>query len=131
MTNTLEIGQQVILIAEIHGPIGLSNVVKLTATRAQLANGCWVTLADLMAYGADRRMGREKLKRVELVTPELLATVQKYHDRVAAARRLAKAKSRVYDHIEFMQKGYLGALTDDQVFAVEAALDGIFGGDRS
>lgn len=130
MTNKLEIGQQVILVAERHGPIGLSNVVKLTATRAQLANGCWVMLADLMAYGADRRMGYEKLKRVEVVTPELLATVQKYRDRVEADRRLANAKSRVSDHIEFMRKGYFGALTVDQVFAVEAALDGILGGDR-
>jgi hypothetical protein len=125
VTNNLEIGQQVILIAEIHGPIGISNVAKLTATRAQLANGCWVTLADFMAYGADRRMGREKLKRVELVTPELLATVQKYRDRVDAASRLAKAKGRIYDHLEFMRKGHFGALTDERVFAVEAALDGI------
>jgi hypothetical protein len=75
VSSKLEIGQQVILIAEVHGPIGLSNVTKLTATRAQLTNGCWVTLANFMAYGADLRMGREKLKRVELVTPELLATV--------------------------------------------------------
>jgi hypothetical protein len=127
MTNTLELGQQIILIAEIHGPIGTSNVVRLTGTRAQLTNGCWVTLADFMAYGADRRMGREKLKRVELVTPELLVAAQKYCDRVAAASRLANAKSRVSDHIEFMRKGYFGALTDEQVSAVEAALDGIFG----
>jgi hypothetical protein len=120
---TLDIGSEVILL-DFSSPVKRLKITGETAKRWKLSN-------DRLARKEDLRILGESYFSIAVPTPELLEELEKHEAKVAADRHLARAKSRLSDHISKLQRGYFQNQTLEQLEEILATCDRVLGDKKS